>query len=102
MEARITFKNGETLTVEKNGDSYIMQNKPVFPADLSLVTVESEDGSREYHDAILIECASVDGRYWFAFNEESQEEKERKMLQTRLDEAEAALIELAGLIGGMD
>ena len=60
MEARITFKNGETLTVEKNGDSYIMQNKPVFPADLSLVTVESEADKtiRELQESndMLTEC----------------------------------------------
>lgn len=102
MEALITFADGATLTVEKNGDCYILPQKQPITGNLSHVTVESGEGSREYHDAILIECASVDGRYWFAFNEESQEEKERKMLQTRLDEAEAALIELAGLIGGMD
>lgn len=96
MEARITFKNGETLTVEKNGDSYITQTKPVFPADLSLVTVESEDGNREYRNAEIAECASIDGRYWFAFVEK------RAGTDERLDEIEAAMIELAGMIGGMD
>ena len=100
MEARITFKNGETLTVEKNGDSYIMQNKPVLPADLSLVTVESEDGSREYHDAILIECASVDGRYWFAFNEESEADKTIRELQESNDMLTECILEMSEIIYG--
>ena len=63
MEAKITFKNGQEMTVEKNGDSYITQTKPEFPADLSVVTVESEDGNREYRNAEIVECASIDGRY---------------------------------------
>lgn len=85
MEARITFKNGETLTVEKNGDSYIAQTKPEFPADLSAVTVESEDGNREYHNAEIVECASIDGRYWFAFVEVPEAERAARQMQANIE-----------------
>lgn len=96
MEAKITFKNGAEMTAEKNGDCLIVAAKPTFPADMSLVTVECEDGSQEYHNAEVVECASIDGRYWFAFVEAQPTTAER------LDEIEAAMIELAGMIGGME
>jgi len=102
MEATIKFKDQTEMTVEKNGDCYILPSKPLFPADFSVVTIESDDGEKVYTNAYLIECASIDGRFWFAFGEESQDVIERKALEARLDEAEAALIELAGMIGGIE
>lgn len=80
MQATIIFKDGDVMSVEMNGDCYITQTKPEFPEDLSTVTVQSEDGERVYHDAVLVECASIDGRYWFTFNELSPLEKTIAML----------------------
>lgn len=85
MEALIIFADGTELAVEKNGDCYITANKPAFPADLSTVTVESEDGNREYHDAILVECASIDGRYWFAFMELSDADRATRQMQANIE-----------------
>ena len=85
MEALITFADGATLTVEKNGDCYILPQKQPITGNLSHVTVESEDGSREYHDAILIECASVDGRYWFAFMELSDADRATRQMQANIE-----------------
>lgn len=85
MEALIIFADGTELAVEKNGDCYITANKPAFPADLSTVTVESEDSNREYHDAILVECASIDGRYWFAFMELSDADRATRQMQANIE-----------------
>ena len=85
MEAKITFKDGTELTVEKNSDCYILPEKPDFPDDLSIVTVESEDGYRKYHEASLIECASVDGRYWFAFGETSDTDRATRQMQANIE-----------------
>ena len=55
MNAAITFNDKTELAVEKNGDCYILEEKPDFPADLSVVTVESEEETRVYRNAFLIE-----------------------------------------------
>lgn len=85
MEALITFADGTTLTVEKNGDCYILPQKQLITGNLSHVTVESEEGRREYRDAIQVECASVDGRYWFAFNEISDADRATRQMQANIE-----------------
>lgn len=85
MEARIIFKNGTEITAEMNGNCFITQSKPAFPSDLSTVTVETEEGTITYKNAILIECFSLDGRYWFAFNEVSEAERSIQQMQANIE-----------------
>lgn len=66
MEATIRFANGQELTVEKNGSSYITAAKPEFPSNLNNITIESDEGSQLIARGEIVECASVDGRYWFS------------------------------------
>ena len=80
MEAKIIFADAAEISVEKNGDSLILEEKPEIKFDMSSVTVQSEDGERIYRNAELIECASIDGRYWFAFHELTPDELYRKQL----------------------
>ena len=82
--ATITFQDGTHITADKNGDCYITTIKPDLPATLGAVLIESEEGTKEYKDAQLVECASVDGRYWFAFIETPEDVK----LHRRIDELE--------------
>lgn len=100
MEVTITFVDGTEMTAEKNGDSFIVDEKPMFPADLSVVTVESGEDTEVFHDAIVQECASVDGKFWFAFLEESPEARTIRELREENAILEDAIIELAELIGG--
>ena len=100
MEAKIIFANGSELTAEKNGSCLIMAEKPTFPEDLSTVTVESQEETEVYHDAIVQECASIDGKFWFSFLEESPDAKTIRELQEENAMLEDAIIELAELIGG--
>ena len=100
MEARIIFKNGTEITAEMNGNCFITQSKPAFPSDLSTVTVESEDGGRVYTNAQLVECASVDGRYWFAFTEESPMEATIRELQENNDMLTECILEMSEIIYG--
>ena len=75
---KIKFLNGEMITADLNGSCYIVNNKPEFPSDLSLVIVEGTgDENKEFHNAELIECASIDGRYWFSFKEVTDDEQLR-------------------------
>lgn len=95
MEAKIIFKDGTEMTAEKNGDCLILSQKTPLPDDLSIVTVQAEDGTREYHNAQVLECASVDGRYWFAFAEESEEKRREDALQARINFLEECLMEMS-------
>ena len=88
---KIIFNDENYVEAEQNGDCYIVDEKPQFPHDLSNVTIEGEE-IVHFDNAKLIECASVDGRYWFAFKENSPTE-------VRISELEDALIELAELLG---
>ena len=71
----IRFNNGSSLEAERNGGSYIVDEKPGFPEDLSTVTVADDDGEQVIRDAQVVECYSTDGRYWFAFRTLSETEK---------------------------
>ena len=101
MTATITFQSGEQITVEKNGDCYIADTKPEFPDPLGAVSIESDDGNKEYADAQLIECASVDGQYWFAFMETPEDVKLRNRI-AELEETngmlEDCIIEMSEII----
>ena len=73
-KVRIIFADGTEVEAERNGDSYIAAGKPDFPDDLSEVRVEgSEEGDKAFRNVQVVECASVDGRYWFALVETSEE-----------------------------
>lgn len=78
--AEIIFNDGTRLQVEQNGTSFILDEKPEFPADLSRVSIVNDEGNQVIENAELVECASVDGRYWFTFVEISRE----KMLERAL------------------
>lgn len=93
MEATITFKSGMTITAEMTGNCFIKDSKPSFPEDLSEVTVETEEQTIVYHNAMVQEAASVDGNYWWCFVEKDPRDVEIQML-------EDAIIELAEIIGG--
>ena len=100
MEVKITFGSGETIAAEKNGESLITQQKLGFPAVLGVVTVESADGGvRIYNDPQIVECASIDGRYWFCFVEESPQEKRMRQLVEENEILAGAVEELAAIIG---
>ena len=90
MQAMIRFKDGTILNAEQNGNCFITNRKPDFPADLSVVEIGGNE-PQTLHNAQLVECASIDGRYWFTFIEISDAEQWKK-------DIENAVIELAGII----
>lgn len=98
--AVIRFADGTELQTERNGDCFILPAAPVFPADLSLVTVVIGEKTTEYHNARVQQCACVDGRYWFTFIAETPAERTIRELREENAMLEDAIIELAELIGG--
>ena len=84
-KANKTLTNGTVITAEENATSLITDRKPDFPPDLSVVTVTGACGEHIYKNAEVIECASVDGRYWFSFREVSKAERAEKQLQANIE-----------------
>lgn len=78
MNVKIIFTDGTEINAEMNGGSFITEVKPTFPTDMSAVTIQGTDiDDIIYNNAELIECASVDSHYWFAFREVTEDEKLR-------------------------
>ena len=100
MEAKIIFKNGTELIVEKNGSCFIANEKPDFPEDLTEVVETGEEEKRIYHDAYLIECASVDKKYWFTFGEETESEKTIRRLREDNDMLTECILEMSEIVYG--
>ena len=71
---------------EQNGDCYIVDRKAEILVSLDgvydvTITADEPYNNRIYHNAELIECASVDGRYWFSFRELSPMELRLRELE---------------------
>lgn len=101
MTAIITFQSGDQITVEKSGDCYIADTKPEFPDPLGSVSISSDEGEKEFEDAMLIECASIDDRYWFSFMEIPEDVKLRNRieeLETTNGMLEDCIIEMSEII----
>lgn len=84
-KVKIVFKNGMEIEAEQNGSSLIVDTKPDFPADLSAVTIIGADGEHTYNNAEIVECASVDGRYWFAFIEIPESVRSERQTQANIE-----------------
>jgi hypothetical protein len=64
----IIFKDATSITAKLNGNSFITDEEPRFPDDMTKVIIRKEDGSIEtIRNAEVQECASTDGKYWFTF-----------------------------------
>lgn len=83
----ISWNDGSpTLEAEVNGGSFIVEEKPEFPTDLSKVYLSFSNGSEEtINNARIIECASIDGRYWFAIQETPQDVIDKAEIQAKID-----------------
>ena len=89
MDTIITFADGTIIYAENNGNCYITDTRPAFPDNLSDVIVQISNGDTSrgqiYQHAEIIECANVDGRYWFAFRELTPDELYRGQLDENID-----------------
>ena len=80
-EVIIEFKNGLKIQAEYNGSCFVIDNKPDFPLDLSEVIINDEP----YYHVKIIECASVDGRYWFTIQEIPKDILIRNQMQANIE-----------------
>ncbi len=85
---RIIFASGLVIEAMLNATTYIVDEKPAFPANIEDVTVEDEDGSTVYHNAKIVEAYSDDGKYRFTITEATE-------IERRFAEIEDALCDLS-------
>lgn len=95
MEATIKFSNGTTLNAEVNGSAYIVDTKPAFPEDLTNIEITTAEGTETIANGEIIECASVDSRYWFSIRETPSDVIKAQETETRFADIENALCELS-------
>lgn len=96
MEVKIKFSNGTEIFAELNGDSYIVAKKPEFPTNLKNVQIVDENNEvTTVENAQIIECASIDNRYWFAIRETPVDVLRNNAIATKLADIEDALCELS-------
>ena len=101
MEATIVFKDGTEMIAENHGGNcYGLETKPEFPNDLSIVTVNVDGQQTVLHDALVSDCASVDGKYWFTFTEESDYDKIIRELRENNDMLVECILEMSEIIYG--
>lgn len=91
METKVKLSNGIEFIAEDRDGSYVTDKRPEFPAGIFGVELLSDTRSEKLDQVRLVECFSVDGRYWFNFLPLSEQEK-------RIVELENALCEIS--IGG--
>ncbi len=100
MEVRLTFNDGTSVVAEQNANTYITAAQPAFPEDLSVVTVESDDQAQVFRNVTIQECASVDGRYWFALLEETEQARVIRELRETNDMLTECILEMSEIIYG--
>jgi len=85
-EVRILFADGTEVTAQKNGDSYIVDEKfEVNDEQLTEVKVTEGDFENTLHDCEFQECASVDGKFWFTIREIPAAVEEAAQLRADVD-----------------
>ena len=86
---KIIFATGLAIDAVLNATTYVVDEKPDFPADLGEVTVEGEDGTTIFRNAEIVEAYSDDDKYRFAIREISadviaQEKTDAQIMYTAL------------------
>jgi hypothetical protein len=87
-KVKITFIDGTFIDADVNGDCFIVDEKPTFPEDISIIFVDDGENVEVLDHVVIQESASVDGRYWFTFVKMSE-------IEIRFAEIEDALCELS-------
>ena len=100
MEATIRFKNGAVIVAEENGGSYILSSKPQFPSNLDGVEIETENGVKTFEHAQLVECASVDGKYWFSFTEKDPRDITIAEQEEKIEMLTECILEMSEVVYG--
>ena len=97
---QIKFTDGTIIECELNGSTFLTDEKPVFPSDLTSITIEEDaDIIATIQNGVIVECFPPDSRYAFTIIEKPYtqvlEEKLTEMarIQEEQDEVIAEILE---------
>lgn len=82
--ATIIFSDGTQIEAEVNGSCFIVDEEPEFPDNFEDITIEDGGSERQISHGRLIECESVDGRYWFSIEEIPEGERILEEMQANM------------------
>lgn len=96
MQYTITLADGRKLTgLSKNGDNFVSSeqvDETIFENNLSTMTVSDGETEVQYHDVEFIQQQEwVDGSWYLAFRELSENERKEKAVSMKLQEIEQTL-----------
>lgn len=96
MQYTITLADGRKLTgLSKNGDNFVSSeqvDETIFENNLSIMTVSDGETEIQYHDVEFIQQQEwVDGSWYLAFRELSENERKEKAVSMKLQEIEQTL-----------
>lgn len=83
---KIEMANGTVIDgLERNGTCFICASEPtVLDSGLSTVVASAEgEADIVWHNAEVVRCSSVDGRFWFTFRELSDSELWRLRIEAQ-------------------
>lgn len=100
MNVKIIFNDKTEIIAEQNGNCYILDDEPVFPDDLTNITILSDEGNTVIENAVIQPCASVDKKYWFTLVPETKEQREIRELKEQNDMLTECLLEISEIIYG--
>lgn len=86
MQVKIIFIDETTIIAELNGSTYITEDRPIFPEDLSTVTIKSDSQIQILHNVEIVECASIDDRFWFGLHEKTIQQLENEHIRNIVSE----------------
>lgn len=71
----IRFSDGTEIDAEQNGTAFIVDEPFDIPDDLSDIEfIGRDEGPESIENGKFVECASIDGRFWFTIIEKSEDE----------------------------
>lgn len=90
----ITFNNNTVLNVEQNGSTFVLEEKPNFPEDLTDVMISSENGTQHISNGLVVECYAPDSKFYFTIIEKPYQ----MILEERLSEQDDIICELLEML----
>ena len=95
----IKLTDGTTLdNLELNGNNFISDEvigDDVFEGNLDTVTITNEDGeSVEYHDMVLVQNITFDGKSWFILAEMTDRQKLVRDIKNAIATGEANMTDV--------
>ena len=83
--AVIKFNDGSELNVAVNGTCYISEDEPVFPSDLTNITITGDEGETTIKNGRIVEVFPLGDGHWFGIEDIPESERATKQVRADVD-----------------